>query len=394
MPTCYITHEFYEKLCRTAPEKQCHYNDAELPGFMLEHRPTGKGTWYFRYKDSSGSNRYRRLGTTRDMSLLDARTEAYAVYRLLRDGKNPDDLPEFGSDSRPMTLKAFATEQYLPQAKLKKRSWEMDVRLLNTHILPAFKERCMEDIREFELVKWQNSLRENGLAPATCNRVLSLMKYLFNCATRWGVLPHDKNPAVEVTPFPDNGARERFLTSEEAGALLRELDKRGEQPAALAVKLLLHTGARKNEILGARWEDVDMERRILTVPLSKSGKTRHIPLSDEALKVLRRLSRASAWLFPSPRGEGHFSDLYYFWKEVRQSLGLEDVRIHDLRHSFASFLVGAGRSLYEVQKILGHYDPKVTMRYAHLSHASLVEAANAVGTAVREGNGEKAGGEV
>ena len=385
MPCCYISREFYDRVRCSAPTKLLHYNDTELPGFILEHRPTGGGTWYFRYRDASGTNRYKRLGGIKNMSLLDARAEAYAVYRLLREGRSPDELRGGCGNLPPLTLELFTEEQYLPQAKLKKRSWDMDARLLRMHILPKFRRRTMHDIRQFELVEWQNGLRNRGLAPCTCNRVLSLMKHIFNCAVRWGVLDRDKNPVSGLTPFPENSARERFLTAEEAGRLLHELDKKQGQAAAQAVKLLLHTGARKSEILGARWEHVDLERRVLTVPLSKSGKTRHIPLSDAALTVLHSLPRQNAWLFPSPQGRGHLSDVYYFWKDIRQKLGLQNVRLHDLRHFFASFLVGAGRSLYEVQKILGHYDPKVTMRYAHLSHDALVDAANTVGRAVQGG---------
>ena len=388
MPCCYISRELYNRARCSAPVKLLHYNDTELPGFILEHRPTGGGTWYFRYKDASGINRYKRLGGMSTMSLLDARAEAYAVYRLLRDGRSLDELDGERSHSRSTTLERFAFEQYLPQAKLKKRSWAMDARLLRMHIMPAFKGRTMQAIKQLELVEWQNKLRKAGLAPCSCNRVLSLMKHIFNCAVRWGVLPRDKNPVSGLTPFQDNCARERFLTAVEAGRLLDALDKK-QEPAAQAVKLLLHTGARKSEILGARWEHVDLERRVLTVPLSKSGKARHIPLSDAALAVLHCLPRQGVWLFPSPQGQGHVSDVYHFWKELRQKLGLHDVRIHDLRHSFASFLVGAGRSLYEVQKILGHYDPKVTMRYAHLSESSLVDAANTVGTVVRKWTGGK-----
>lgn len=383
MPCCYISREFYDRVRCSAPTKLLHYNDTELPGFILEHRPTGGGTWYFRYKDASGSNRYKRLGGIRNMSLLDARAEAYAVYRLLRDGRSPDELDGGQRNSRSTTLERFVVEQYLPQARLKKRSWNMDERLLRMHIVPAFKGRILQAIEQFELVEWQNNLRNEGLAPCSCNRVLSLMKHIFNCAVRWGVLPRDENPVSGLTPFQDNCARERFLTAAEAGRLLDELDKK-QEPAAQAVKLLLHTGARKSEILGARWEHVNVERRMLTVPLSKSGKARHIPLSDAALSVLNTMPRQSEWLFPSSQRQGHVSDVYHFWKELRQKLGLQDVRIHDLRHSFASFLVGAGRSLYEVQKILGHYDPKVTMRYAHLSHDALVDAANTVGKAVKE----------
>lgn len=144
--------------------------------------------------------------------------------------------------------------------------------------------------------------------------------------------------------------------------------KRSPRPEALALRLLLLTGARKSEILRARWENVHLDQRLLVVPLSKSGRPRRIPLSQEAVAVIRAVRRKPGlpWLFPGRAAERPLSDLYVFWNRLRRRLGLADVRVHDLRHTFASFLVNAGRSLYEVQRLLGHSDPRTTMRYAHL----------------------------
>ena len=179
--------------------------------------------------------------------------------------------------------------------------------------------------------------------------------------------------------MPEKEFRERYLSEDEARRLLEVLKEEKDQQTAHVIRLLLFTGARKSEILAARWESVDLVRRILTVPLSKSGKARHIPLSDAALQVLADLPRRSEWLFPSPRTAGHITSVFTVWDRVRTEAGLKDVRLHDLRHSFASFLVNDGCTLYEVQKILGHHDPKVTTRYAHLAQDSLLRAANTVG---------------
>ncbi|WP_300686854.1 site-specific integrase, partial [uncultured Bilophila sp.] len=161
--------------------------------------------------------------------------------------------------------------------------------------------------------------------------------------------------------------------------LMRALEK-SDRPEAFAIRLLLLTGARKSEVLKARWEHVRLDLRLLVVPLSKSGKPRHIPLSDEAIAIMRAIPRqpGNPWLFPGEAPGKPLSDLYLFWNKLRRELGLADVRIHDLRHTFASFLVNAGHSLYEVQKLLGHSDPRTTMRYAHLEQASLVTVAETV----------------
>ena len=116
------------------------------------------------------------------------------------------------------------------------------------------------------------------------------------------------------------------------------------------------------------------------MPLSKSGKPRHIPLSDEAVSVIRSIPHVpgNPWLFPGHAPGKPLSDIYLFWNRIRQKLGLGDVRIHDLRHTFASFLVNTGHSLYEVQKLLGHSDPRTTMRYAHLGQGALLAAVETV----------------
>ena len=193
------------------------------------------------------------------------------------------------------------------------------------------------------------------------------------------------NPAGGIEPFPDNGARERYLSQEEAHRLMAELVSNPNQQACNIIKLLLFTGARKTEIMHARWEFVDFGRRLLTVPLAKSGKARHIPLSDAALDVLRSLPRDHEipWLFWNPNTGRPQDSIHHGWDTIRQRAGIPDVRLHDLRHSFASFLVNSGRSLCEVQKLLGHSNAKTTQRYAHLAPGALIEAANIVGDLVQ-----------
>ncbi len=143
-----------------------------------------------------------------------------------------------------------------------------------------------------------------------------------------------------------------------------------------AYLLLILTGARKREILDARWEDIDFERKTLMFPVTKSGKPRTVPLSSNALEILKGLPRVNEFIFPSPKTGKPFVSIFNSWNQARKRAGLEDVRIHDLRHSFASFLVNRGRSIYEVGRLLGHTQIKTTIRYAHLSDQTLVYAVN------------------
>ena len=289
-------------------------------------------------------------------------------------------------------LDGFVSSVYLPYIRLRKRSWRVDERIARQHLSPTFGARELADIQRHEVEDWLDGLSSGGLAPATCNRILAVFKTICSLAVMRGLLLTGQSPCAGVSPFKIHAQRERYLSRDEAQRLMRALEK-SDRPEAFAIRLLLLTGARKSEVLKARWEHVRLDLRLLIVPLSKSGKPRHIPLSDEAITVIRSIPRqqGNPWLFPGHAPGKPLSDLYLFWNSLRRSLGLTSVRIHDLRHTFASFLVNAGHSLYEVQKLLGHSDPRTTMRYAHLEQASLVAVAETVSIFLAQSGRENTG---
>ena len=269
-----------------------------------------------------------------------------------------------GRHDVPVIFDAFVSDIYLPHVKLRKRSWDVDERIARQHLSPTFGDRQLIDIQRHEVEDWLHGLSAGGLAPATCNRILAVFKTICSLAAMRGLLPAGQSPCAGVSSFKIHTQRERYLSREEAQRLMRALEN-SKHPEAFALRRLLLTGARKSEILKARWEHVRLELRLLIVPLSKSGRPRHILLSDAALDVVRAMPRTpgNPWLFPGHAPGKPLSDLYLFWNRLRRDLGLADVRIHDLRHTFASFLVNAGHSLYETQKMLGHSDPRTTMPF-------------------------------
>jgi integrase len=188
----------------------------------------------------------------------------------------------------------------------------------------------------------------------------------------------ENNPTAGIDLHKENNKLERYLTHKEALRLFEALEKSESKHLKYIITMLLLTGARKNEVLQAKWSDFDLEQRIWSIEFNKTGKVRHIPLGDSVMKLLNALPRieGNAYLFPSPATGKPYIQIFNSWDTARKRAGLPDVRIHDLRHSFASFLVNSGRSLYEVQKILGHTQVKTTQRYAHLSQESLIAAAN------------------
>ena len=375
-----LTHSFLKEIfLGPFPEKSVMYFDTELKGFCLELRYSGNATYYFRYRDDRRSICLFRIGLANEIDLDAARAKAYQIKQLVKDGGDPkveyqrlNDVPTFGE---------FIEERFIPYIKVAKRSAWMDETLLRKYLLPIFSEYRLNRIKRVDIIKMHHLAKSDGFADGTCNRWLTLMRYIFNCSIRWEIMPVGSNPCDNVKLFEDNGAREKYLTNEELSRLLHVLDNTHHVQLAKVIKLLLYTGARKREILDAKWEDVDFIRRFLKVPISKSGKPRFIPLSDKAIEILKSLDRHKdvPWVFFNPNSKAPLVSIFYSWDAIRLAADLPDLRVHDLRHSFASFLVNAGRSLYEVQRILGHYDPKVTMRYAHLSSKSLIDAANVVG---------------
>ena len=234
------------------------------------------------------------------------------------------------------------------------------------------------------MIAFHHGMRAKGYAVGTCNRCLILLRYAMNLAVRWEILGLATNPTKDVPLFENPNKKERFLSQEEAQKLYEAVCQSDNPMLHYIVPILILTGARKREVLDAKWEDFDLPRRQWRIPMCKAGKARHVPISEGLMQLLATISQFDGCPFvvPNPKTLRPYASFFNSWNTVRKRAGLADVRIHDLRHSFASFLVNAGRSLYEVQKILGHTQICTTQRYAHLSQETLLEAANAAVDAV------------
>jgi len=369
--------------------RRIDYFDAEIPGFMLEVRPSGGKTFYQRYRDAGGRERQFKIGSARVLTVSQARRKARAVLAEAILGADPQQERE---ELRSIpTLAAFIRDSYLPYAKNVKRSWQTDETILRVHILQKFGAYRLDQISDQGVAALLSRMRDQGYASGTTNRVLVLLRFIFNLAKKWGVPGADKNPTAGLKTAPDV-CRERFLTHEEARQLMAALDADENQVAANAIKLLLFTGARRNEITHAKWELVNWEKRTLLVPRAKSGRPRSIHLNSAALELLKSIPRVDGnpYIFPSPVTGRPSPSLHFPWFRVRERAGLLDVRLHDLRHSFASFLVNQGVSLYVVQGLLGHTQARTTQRYAHLANDTLSDAAEVIRNVVLNPSGSAA----
>lgn len=355
--------------------KKMRLFDDKLTGFFMEVRNTGKVTFYVRYTSPNGRAREVRLGRLGDVTLDQARKRAQEIRAAAALGGDP--AGERDRLRAIPTFSEFVENRYLPYAKGRLRSYRDQESFYRLRLKALWGKHRLDDVRPHDVADLQERLRGEGLSNASVNRYTAFVKRVFNVALHWEVY-EGRNPAQRAEMRREQG-RDRFLTDAELVALFKALEHEPSRIAACAIALLAATGARRGEALGAKWEHIDVERRIWTVPLSKSGKRRHIPLSDAALRILARVPRVdgSPWIFPGSKPAKPIADLRKVWTRVKKRAGIEgDFCLHQLRHTYASRLVGQGRSLYEVGQLLGHAGTTMTMRYAHLAPQRLLEAAN------------------
>ena len=263
-----------------------------------------------------------------------------------------------------------------------KRSWSTDESLLRNHVLPYIGRKRLDELQPADFLALQSRMLDCGRAPATADRVLVLCRYVCNRAVKWKTPGIKANPTADVPLLNVDNTVQRFLSKNDTARLLEALEKPKHASMRPIVLLLILTGARRGEVLNAQWQEFDLDRRLWRIPETKSGRPRNVPLSATAVEFLAKLKEnaTSDYVWPNPETGKPFVQMHYAWKRLCKDAGLPaDLRMHDLRHSFASFLVNNGRTLYEVQHILGHHSSKVTQRYAHLAHESLLDAADTVG---------------
>jgi integrase len=259
--------------------------------------------------------------------------------------------------------------------------------VLRVHILPRWGKLRLDEIKTAEIAKWFAEKLAAGMAPSSVEKIRITMNRSFELAAKWGLPGGQYNPVRHVPRRKFNNMRERYLASKEAEMLLAAASVSENTQLVHIVGLLLATGARKSELLHARWEDIDLERCSWFIPETKTGKPRHVPLSQSAMEIVERLPRWDdcPWLVPNPATRKPFDNIKRAWDTARTLAGLPDLRVHDLRHAAASFMVNANVDLFTVGRVLGHADHKSTMRYAHLSADTLRHAVEAGASKMQSG---------
>ena len=335
--------------------KDAVFWDRDLAGFGVRVYPSGKKVFVVQTRAFGRSKRVT-LGTHGDITTEIARKDATAVIARIKKGQSPVPVePELAPDPTIADLAERYQREYV-EMHCKPATVSHYRLMLRKHIVPALGERLVADIEHKDILTFHNKLHR---MPTVANRAADILVKMFNLADAWGWRPSGANPCRGVSRFKVE-KHERFLTREELyrlGQVLKAApgERLASTHAAAAIRLLVLTGCRRNEILGLRWDDLNFESGEMRLPDSKTG-ARMVPLPPKSAEVFAGLPRTpdNPWVFPGRKKGTRLVNLNDSWDRIRKRAGLDGVRLHDLRHTFASRALALGQSLPMIGDLLGH----------------------------------------
>ena len=322
------------------------------------------------------------LGRHGGLSADQARKQAADVVDRIKRGKDP-----FPAPAEPELTVAGLAERYMRDhvaVNCREKTQASYRYIIDAHILPELGDLAIGAVDRARVAALHYRLRET---PKAANAAVNILSKMFILAELWGWRPDGSNPCLHVKRYKED-KRERFLSADEFNRLGRVLDEiladgSETRPAVAAVRLLMLTGCRLSEVQKLRWEHVDLDAGELRLPDSKTGG-RAVPLAPSAARLLAALPRDSdnPWVIAGRKPGSHLTDLQHPWRRIRARAGLDDVRIHDLRHSFASRALALGEGLPMIGKLLGHTQVQTTARYAHLARDTVKASAARIGDSI------------
>ncbi|PZU11512.1 site-specific integrase [Sphingomonas sp.] len=356
--------------------------DSELAGFGCKLTPAGKRSYFLYYRTKDGQQRRPTIGAHGPLKPESARTIARAWLAEVAQGRDPSLTRAL--DKAAPTFDALCDRYLSDHADVRKKasSAEGDRRLIRLHLRPALGPKKVAAITRGDIQSLHHRLRGT---PYEANRVRALASKMFSLSERWGMRPDGSNPATNIDRYKEE-KRERYLTGAEVARLWQELNSdaaaaKVSASAIAAIKMLMLTGRRLNEVLGMKWAWVDLEAKLLKLPDTKGGRLT-VSLGDAAAALLADLKAQAGnhpYVIPGAIEDKPLVNLQKPWRVVRALADLNDVRIHDLRHTFASVGAGMGMSLHMLGRLLGHTQAATTSRYAHLAQSPVQAAADAIG---------------
>jgi integrase len=352
--------------------------DGDLSGFGLRVTPKGDRTYVLKYRTDEGRQRWFTIG--RHGSPWTPELARREAHRLLGEIALGNDPAASKLENRVSMTVATLAERYLvdhAEDRKKPSSIRMDRINLCKHILPALGRRSLGHVDRADIARFHSAMRKT---PGAANRCLALLSKMMNLAEAWGLRPDGSNPCRHVEKYREH-SRKRYLSANDLVNLARAcsaFESKGHNHFVALVRLLIFTGARLAEIQKARWDDIDFQSGSLRLLDSKTG-AKTIILPGPALEILSTLPRVTGNPHVIPgRDRSYLFNVWKPWHQLRSLAGLPDVRLHDLRHSFASVGAASGISLNIIGGLLGHSQAQTTMRYAHLANDPLKAAANQI----------------
>ena len=374
---------------RLKADKDTVFWDSELLGFGVRVYPTGRKVYVVQTRAGGKDGKRVTVGRHGVMTAEEARRRAALIVARIKAGEEPVPEPMAVMLAKGPTVADLAA-MYLKEVvavRLKPASAKTYRGVIEKHILPALGRKPALSLDHAAVSALHHGLAET---PAMANRAVEMLFRIYRAAEERELIPEGSNPCRQIA-MNRQRRHERFLTDEEFRRLGRVLDEAEQSGgsmarAAMAIRLLLLTGCRKNEILSLRWDHVDLEAREMRLGDSKTGP-RTVQLSPAAAAVLARGPRieGNPHVIPGTRRGSRMSGLQRPWDRIRKSAGLEDMRLHDCRHSFASRALALGESLPMIGRLLGHSQVQTTARYAHLARDSVHEAARRVSDRIEAG---------
>lgn len=358
--------------------RETEYSDLACTGLRALVNRQGKVRFMYRY-NFEGRKRSIMIGELGAYDVKDARLKANEFKRMVSDGIDPK--AERDAKRNALTFFQFSEEHYLPNARANKLSYKNDESILKIYFYPWWRDLKLTAIQTVDIQRQMDSLK-GKLKPASINRMLSQIQRMMKLACEWGYL--DISPAATLKKLKENNKRNFFMNKEQVQRFLKACDAEDTQKNANFFRLALVTGMRAGEILNAKWEDLrDHDGNTsLFLPHTKAGLSRTVPLNEKALAIIesqRNFTRdGNPYIFTGRSGGKPMSHPKKAFARIKERAGgLDELRIHDLRHTFASILINSNGtdadgnpvsvSLYDVQHLLGHHSAQTTERYAHLA---------------------------
>lgn len=363
--------------------------DPKIPGLGQMILPSGVRTWYLRYREPSGRQCTHKIGRAGIVSRTMAREEAHKLLAAVAQGQAPTSARQELRRSPNMLqlLERIKAEHW---RKLRPGSVTNNELIWRLHLLPVFGGMKVAEIQQRHVAEWFN--RASLDRPVRANRCLEVLSKAFNLAELWELRPLGSNPCTRIASNSER-KRRRYLSRDELGRLFTALDAFGSTPTrwrfAQLIRLLLLTGCRLREIMHAQWSWIDHDAAILTIPpeahkTGQDGSERKVHLPPAAQEILSELRKSSnrEWVIQGD-GDGPLVGYGRLWRALLADAGITGLRVHDLRHSFASFGVSAGLTLPQIGGLLGHASPMTTARYAHLADEAAASAAARVAAQIK-----------